>query len=101
LTAEDKDTAYFLTIRAKGDFTGDGVEQIAVFASANGKHSSWSHAEYLILEPTSHGTLVRLTERRAPYTVKAINTERIIESCKFRTKQRASGISGEISDSTT
>jgi hypothetical protein len=72
LTAEDKDTAYFLTIRAKGDFTGDGVEQIAVFASANGKHRSWSQAEYLILEPTSHGTLVRLTDRRVPYGVKAI-----------------------------
>jgi hypothetical protein len=72
LTAEDKDTAYFLTIRAKGDFTGDGVEQIAVFASANGKHSTWSHAEYVILEPTSQGTLVRLTDRSAPYRVKAI-----------------------------
>ena len=72
LNAEDKDTAYFLTIRALGDFTGDGVEQIAVFASANGKRGSWSHAEYLILSPTSHGTLVRVTDRRAPYRMKAI-----------------------------
>jgi hypothetical protein len=71
LMAEDKNTVYFLTIRAHGDFTGDGVEQIAVFGSANGKRSSWSHAEYLILAPTSHGTLVRLTDRRAPYRMKA------------------------------
>jgi len=70
LNAEDKDAAYFLTIRASGDFTGDGVEQIAVFASANGKRSSWSQAEYLILSPTSHGTLVRVTDRRAPYRMK-------------------------------
>ena len=70
LNAEDKDAAYFLTIRASGDFTGDGVEQIALFASANGKRSSWSQAEYLILSPTSHGTLVRVTDRRAPYRMK-------------------------------
>jgi hypothetical protein len=73
--AEDKDTTYFLTIRASGDFTGDGVEQIAVFASANGKRGSWSHAEYLILSPTSHGTLARVTDRRAPYRVKGIQRE--------------------------
>lgn len=72
LNAEDKDTAYFLTIRAIGDFTGDGVEQIAVLASANGKRGSWSHAEYLVLSPTSHGTLVRVTDRLAPYRVKTI-----------------------------
>ncbi len=72
LNAEDKDTTYFLTFRAKGDFTGDGVEQIAIFASAHGKHGSWYHVEYLILEPTSHGTLVRVTEGRAPYRVKAM-----------------------------
>ena len=72
LNAEDKDTTYFLTIRAGGDFTGGGVEQIAVFASANAKRSSWSHAEYLVLSPTSHGTLVRVTDRRAPYRMKAI-----------------------------
>src|SRR5215472_47776 len=72
LNAEDDDTAYFLTIRARGDFTTDGVEQIAVFASANGKSDSWFHAEYLILSPTSHGTLVRVTDRRVPYRIKAI-----------------------------
>lgn len=72
LNAEDKDTSYFLTFRAEGDFTGDGVEQIAVFASANGKHGSWYHVEYLILSPTNHGTLVRVTDRRAPYKVKTI-----------------------------
>ena len=72
LNAEDDDTAYFLTLRARGDFTGEGVEQVAVFASATGKHSSWFHAEYLILSPTSHGTLVRVTDLRAPYKLKAI-----------------------------
>ena len=72
LNAEDKDTGYFLTIRATGDFTGDGLEQIAVFASANAKRGSWSHAEYMVLSPTSHGTLVRVTDRRAPYRTKAI-----------------------------
>jgi hypothetical protein len=71
LNAEDKDTAYFLTVRASGDFTGDGVQQIAVFASANGKDGSWFHAEYLILSPTSQGRLVRVTDRRAPYRIKA------------------------------
>lgn len=72
LNAEDKDTAYFLTIRALGDFTGDGVEQIAIFASANGKRVGWSHAEYMILSPTNHGTLVRVTDGRAPYSMKAM-----------------------------
>jgi hypothetical protein len=71
LNAEDKDTTYFLTVRAVGDFTGDGAEQIAVFASAHGKRGSWYHAEYLILSPTNHGTLMRVTDRRAPYRVKA------------------------------
>jgi hypothetical protein len=70
LNAEDKDTAYFLTIRARGDFTGDGIEQIAVFASANGRHSTWYHAEYLILSPAKDGPLVRVTDRRAPFSVK-------------------------------
>ena len=45
--AKDKDATYFLTLRAIGDFTGDGVEQIAVFASAHGKRGSWYHVEYL------------------------------------------------------
>ena len=72
LNAEDKDTAYFLTIRAIGDFTGEGIEQIAVLASANAKRGSWSHAEYMVLSPTSHGTLVRVTDRRDPYKIKAI-----------------------------
>jgi hypothetical protein len=71
LNAEDKDATYFLTIRASGDFTGGGVDQIAVFASANGKRGSWSEAEYLILSPTSQGTLVRVTDRHAPYRIKA------------------------------
>ena len=71
LNAEDQDMSYFLTIRATGDFTGDGMEQMAVFASAHGKRGSWYHAEYLILEPASDGRLVRLTENRAPYSVKA------------------------------
>jgi hypothetical protein len=71
LNAEDKDTAYFLTIRAEGDFIGDGVEQLAFFASANAKRGSWFHAEYLILSPTRHGTFVRVTDRRAPYEIKA------------------------------
>lgn len=72
LNAEDKDTAYFFTIRASGDFTGDGVEQIAVFASAGAKRGRWSHAEYIVLSPTSQGTLVRVTDRLAPYRVKTI-----------------------------
>jgi hypothetical protein len=72
LNAEDKDTTYFLTFRAIGDFTGGGVEQIAVLASAHGKHDSWYHVEYLILSPTNHGTLERVTDHRAPYRVKAM-----------------------------
>jgi hypothetical protein len=71
LNTEDEDTFYFLTIRARGDFTGDGAEQIAVFASASGKHSTWAHAEYMILLPTSNGRLVRVTDDRAPYSIKA------------------------------
>ena len=70
LNAEDKDTTYFLSLRATGDFTGDGAEQRAVFASAHGKRDSWYHAEYLILEPTSDGRVVRVSDRRAPYSVK-------------------------------
>ena len=71
MNAEDKDATYFLTLRATGDFTGDGVEQIAIFASAHGNHGTWYHVEYLILSPTNHGMLVRVTDRRAPYNVKA------------------------------
>jgi hypothetical protein len=71
LNAEDKDTLYFLTFRARGDFNGDGVEDIAVFGSANGKHGSWAHAEYMILSPTRDGKLVRLTDVRAPFRLKA------------------------------
>jgi hypothetical protein len=70
LNAEDQDADYFLTVRASGDFTGDGVEQIAVFASANGKRSNWSQAEYSILSPTSQGRLVRVTDRSAPFNMK-------------------------------
>jgi len=51
--------------------------QMAVFASAHGKRGSWYHIEYLILWPTNHGTLVRVTDRPAPYSVKA--KQRIIE----------------------
>lgn len=71
LNAEDEDTLYFLTFRARGDFNGDGVEDIAVFASAYGKHGSWADAEYMILSPTKDGKLVRLTDARAPYRLKA------------------------------
>jgi hypothetical protein len=71
LNAEDNDAAYFVTVRASGDFTGDGVEQIAVFASANAKRGNRFDTEYLILSPTSQGTLVRVTDIRAPYSIKA------------------------------
>jgi hypothetical protein len=71
LLVEDDNTVYFLVILARGDFNGDGVEDIAIYGSAQEKHSTWAHDEYLILSPTSNGKLVRLTDDRAPFGMKA------------------------------
>jgi hypothetical protein len=60
LLTEDADCLYSLQILARADFDGHGAEDLAVYGSAQGKHSTWSHAEYFILAPTSNGSLVRL-----------------------------------------
>lgn len=71
LLAEDDDYVYSLQILARGDFNGDGVEDIAVYGTSQGKHSGWAHAAYLIVSPANNGKLVRLTHGRAPYRMKA------------------------------
>jgi len=73
LIAEDSDYAYSMEIMARGDFNGDGVEDIAVYGTATGKHSSWAHAEYFIFSQTPAGRLVRLTSSRQPYNLKAVS----------------------------
>jgi len=60
LLAEDADDLYSLQILARADFDGHGDEDLAVYATAQGKHSTWSHAEYFVLAPTSNGNLARL-----------------------------------------
>jgi hypothetical protein len=69
LRAEDSDYVYSLEIIARGDFNGDGVEDVAVYGTAQGKHSTWAHAEYFIFSPMTSDELVRLTDVRAPYRI--------------------------------
>jgi hypothetical protein len=71
LLAEDNDFVYSLQILARGDFNGDGVEDIAVYGTAQGKHSTWAHAAYFIVSPSTNGKLARLTHGSAPYRLKA------------------------------
>jgi hypothetical protein len=70
LLAEDDDMFYTLEILARADFDGDGVEDVAVYGSAYGKHSTWAHPEYFIFSPAANGKLTRLTHSRAPYRMK-------------------------------
>jgi len=60
LLAEDVDYVYSLQILARADFDGRGVEDLAVYGTAQGKHSTWSHAEYFILAPSGNSKLDRL-----------------------------------------
>jgi hypothetical protein len=60
LLAEDPAYVYSLQILARADFNGHGVEDLAVYGTAQGKHSTWSHAEYFILAPIGNGKLARL-----------------------------------------
>jgi hypothetical protein len=71
LLAEDADFVYSLQILARGDFNGDGIEDIAVYGTVQGKHGTFAHAAYLILSPANNGKLTRLTHDRAPYRIKA------------------------------
>ena len=61
LLAEDADYLYSLQILARADFNADGAEDLAVYGTAQGKHSTWSHAEYFILSPAASGKLARVT----------------------------------------
>jgi hypothetical protein len=70
LLAEDDDYVYSLEIVARGDFDGDGVEDIAVYGTAQGKHSTWAHPEYFIFSPATNDKLTRLTHGHAPYRMK-------------------------------
>ena len=67
LLAEDANYVYSLDIIARADFNGDGVEDLAVYGAAQGKHSTWADARYFIFSPTSSDKLVRLTDNRAPF----------------------------------
>ena len=72
LLAEDQDEAYSLEILARGDFNGEGTEDIAVYGTIQGKHSTYSHVVYLILSPASNGKLVRLTSDTPPYRIRSL-----------------------------
>jgi len=69
LMAEDAGYAYTMEILARGDFNGDGVEDIAVYGTATGKHGTWSDAEYFIFSRTPAGKFVRLTSEKKPYSL--------------------------------
>jgi hypothetical protein len=71
LLAEDNDFVYSLQILARGDFNRDGVEDLAVYGTTQGKHSTWAHAGYFIVSPSTNGKLTRLTHGSAPYRLKA------------------------------
>lgn len=60
LLAEDADYLYSLQILARADFNGRSAEDLAVYGTAQGKHSTWSHAEYLVLAPTANRKLARV-----------------------------------------
>ena len=66
LLAEDADYLYSLQILARSDFNGRGAENLAVYGTAQGKHSTWSHAEYFVLTPTANGKLARVTVGTSP-----------------------------------
>lgn len=63
LFPEDADEAYSLEILARADFDGDGTNDIAVYATITGKHSTYRSSEYMILSQTSNGKLVLLRDR--------------------------------------
>ena len=67
LLAEDDDSYYSLEILARGDFRGDGVEDIAVVAGCTGKQSTWADAQYFIFSTKDKGKLVRMTDNVPPY----------------------------------
>lgn len=70
LLAEDNDYVYSLQVLARGDFNGDGIEDLAVYGTAQAKRGTWAHASYFIVSPTTTGKLVRLTNGRAPFRLK-------------------------------
>jgi len=71
LLAEDDNTYYALIILARGDFNGNGVEDLAVFGTADGKKTTWSDSQYFIFSQTANGKLVRLTGNQYPYQIMA------------------------------
>jgi hypothetical protein len=71
LEAEDENNYYTLSILARGDFNGDGVEDCAVVGSVKGKQTTWVSNEYFIFTQTPAGKLVRLTSDKIPYLLAA------------------------------
>jgi len=71
LRAEDDDNYYTLNILARGDFDGDGVEDVAVCGSVKGKQTTWSSDQYFVFTQTPSGSLVRLTSNSVPYRIPA------------------------------
>ena len=69
--AEDSRLSYSLEILARGDFNGDGNGDVAVYGCAVGKGSTWFQCKYFVFSPNNQGKLVRLTEDRAPFRIKA------------------------------
>lgn len=77
LLAEDANYFYSLDIIARADFNGDGIEDIAVYGTAQGKHGTWAEAAYFVFSPTSTGKLVRLTDNRSPFRLLASRSSTI------------------------
>jgi len=70
LEADDGRDSYSLHILARGNFTGGGVEDIAVYGCAVGDQSTWFQCKYFVLSLTNQGKLARQTESSAPYALK-------------------------------
>jgi len=73
LAVEDDEGSYWLETLARGDFNGDGVEDLAIAGSVEAKEGSYRHTEYFVLtrcQPT--GLLQMATDSNRPFSMNRI-----------------------------
>jgi len=71
LIVEDDNFAYSLQILARGDFNGDGNQDIAVYGCGEAKHGGSLPCEYFVFSPSNNNSkLTRMTHGSAPYRMK-------------------------------
>jgi len=71
LDAEDNDNCYSITIVARGDFNGDGIEDFAAVGTSKGKQSTWESSQYFVFSQGANGKLIRLTSDKIPFLINA------------------------------